>query len=147
MSDAPRDEGNLAVIEHLYEQVRFNRADPGSFERAVTAFFEILDPGAEWQPDENDMDPGLLRGQAEIRDFFERHAEPWEEFRWEPADFHEAGQEVVALGEIYARGRETGIEVRAPYAHRFTFREGTLVRGQEYLTDPGAALEAVGPTA
>ena len=134
---------NVEIIERLYETVRFNRADPGSFERAVAAFFEILDPDAEWQPDENDVDPDLLRGHAEIRDFFERHAEPWEEFRWEPADFHDAGNDVVVTGEIYARGREAQVEVKAAYAHRFSFRGGALIRGQEYLTDPGAALEAV----
>jgi ketosteroid isomerase-like protein len=48
------------------------------------------------------------------------------------------------LGEIYARGREAGIEVRAPYAHRFTFRDGNLVRGQEYLTEPRRALKDAG---
>ena len=135
---------NVEIIRRLYAEVRFNREDPSSFERATDAFFAILDPAAEWQPDENDTDPELLHGQPEIRDFFERHAEPWEEFRWEPAEFHDAGDEVVALGEIYARGRDSGVELRAPYAHRFTFRDSDLVRGQEYLTEPSEALEAAG---
>ena len=134
----------MEVVRRLYAEVRFDRTDPESFTRAVDAFFAILDPAAEWQPDENDTDPDLLRGQAAIRDFFERHAEPWQEFRWEPGELHDVGDEVVALGEIYARGRSAAVEVRAPYAHRFTFREGTLVRGQEYLTRPVAALEAAG---
>jgi uncharacterized protein len=135
---------NVEVVRRLYAEVRFDREDPSSFERAISAFFEILDPAAEWQPDENDPDPERLHGHAEIRDFFERHAEPWEGFRWEPTTFHDAGDQVVALGEIYARGREAGIEVRAPYAHRFTFRGSKLVRGQEYLTEPSRALKAVG---
>ena len=135
---------NVEVIRRLYAEVRFNREDPNSFERALDAFFAILDPAAEWQPDENDIDPDLLHGQAAIRDFFERHAEPWEEFRWEPAELHDAGDQVVALGEIHARGRDSGVEVRAPFAHRFTFRGTNLVRGQEYLTEPTHALEAAG---
>jgi ketosteroid isomerase-like protein len=137
-------EENVERARKVYAQVRFDRADATSFERAISAFFQVLDADAEWQPDENDTDPELLRGHAQIRDFFERHAEPWQEFRWEPSELHDAGDEVVALGEIYARGREAGIEVRAPYAHRFTFRDDHLVRGQEYLTDPRRALKDAG---
>jgi ketosteroid isomerase-like protein len=135
---------NVEIVRRIYAGVRFNRAEPESFDRAVATFFDILDPGAEWQPDENDVDPELLHGHDEIRDFFERHAEPWEEFRWEPREFHDVGDQVVVIGEIHARGREAGVEVRAPYAHRFSFTESRLVRGQEYLTDPAQALEAVG---
>jgi ketosteroid isomerase-like protein len=134
----------VETARRLYDRVRFNRADPDSFGRALGAFFEILDPAAEWQPDENDIDPELLRGHDRIRDFFERHAEPWEEFRWEPHEFRDAGDEVVVTGEIRARGREAEVEVRAPYAHRFSFREGRIVRGQEYLTNPAEAPEAAG---
>ena len=137
-------EENVETIRNLYAQVRFDRADTNSFKAAMDAFFSILDPDAEWQPDENDTDPDLLRGEEQIRDFFTRHAEPWEEFRWEAAEFHDADDEVVVLGEIYARGRTAGIEVRAPYAHRFTFHAGKLVRGQEYLTNPTQAREAAG---
>ena len=137
-------EENVETIRRLYAEVRFDRDDPKSFERAVNAFFAILDPEAEWQPDENDIDPALLHGEAAIRDFFERHAEPWQEFRWEPSDLHDAGDEVVAVGNIYARGREAGVEVRAPYAHRFGFRGEKLVRGQEYLTQPERALVDAG---
>ena len=98
--------GNVEVIRTLYAEVRFDRADAGSFERAVNAFFRLLDSEAEWQPDENDMDPELLRGHTEIRDFFERHAEPWQQFRWEPSDLRKTDDEVVAIGQIYAAGRE-----------------------------------------
>jgi ketosteroid isomerase-like protein len=132
-------EANVETIQRLYSAVRFDRDKPGSFDVAVDAFFEILDPEAEWQPDENDTDPDLLRGEAQIRDFFQRHAEPWEEFRWEPHEILDAEDEVIATGEIYARGRGSGVEVRAPYAHRFTFRGDRLVRGQEYLTTPARA--------
>jgi ketosteroid isomerase-like protein len=135
---------NVEIVRRLYETTRFDRADETSFGRAMSAFLSILDAEAEWQPDENDIDPDLLHGEAEIRDFFERHAEPWEEFRWEPRELLDAGSEVVAIGEIYARGREGGVEVRAAYAHRFTFRGSKLIRGQEYLTAPEQALAAVG---
>ena len=137
-------EENVETIRKLYAGVRFDRDISESFSRAVEAFFAILDPNAEWQPDENDVDPELLRGRAEIQDFFERHAEPWQEFRWEPTAVHDAGDEVVALGEIQARSRGAGVEVHAPYAHRFTFRGGRLIRGQEYLTDPSQAIAAAG---
>jgi ketosteroid isomerase-like protein len=135
---------NVEVVRKLYAEVRFDRTDSESFGRAVNAFFTILDPDAEWQPDENDIDPHGLRGEAAIRDFFERHAEPWQEFRWEPRELHDVGDEVVALGDIYARGREAGVEVHAPYAHRFGFRGDRLVRGQEYLTQPERALVDAG---
>jgi uncharacterized protein len=135
---------NVETVRRLYSAVRFDRTDPASFDVALTAFFEILDPDAQWQPDENDTDPDLLRGHDGIRDFFERHAEPWDEFHWEPSEILDSEDEVVARGEIHARGRDSGVEVKAPYAHRFTFKDGRLVRGQEYLTNPQRALADAG---
>ena len=129
-------EENVEIIRRLYAEVRFDRADSKSFERAVNAFFAILDPDAEWQPDENDIDPHRLHGEAAIRDFFERHADPWQEFRWEPREVHDAGDEVVAFGDIYARGREAGVEVHAPYAHRFGFRGEGSCEGRNTSLSP-----------
>jgi ketosteroid isomerase-like protein len=64
--------------------------------------------------------------------------------RFEADKLLEAGDQVVALGQMYARGRSTGFEAQIPLALVYTVgRDGKLIR-YESFRNTEEALEAVG---
>lgn len=67
----------------------------------------------------------------------------WDDFRAEPYDFIEAGQHVVVLNHIDARGKGSGAEVSADTATVWTMDVGKVVRLALYW-DIATALEAAG---
>ncbi len=80
---------------------------------------------------------GLTRLNEEIRDV-------WEEFRVAPEQFIDAGDRVVVIETIHARGRGSGVELDARRsATIWTLRDGQVTRVQIGF-DPQEALKAVG---
>ena len=68
----------------------------------------------------------------------------WEEFRGGPEQFIDAGDQVVVLETIHARGRGSGVELDTrTTATIWTLRDGHATRVQIGL-DPQQALKAVG---
>jgi uncharacterized protein len=80
---------------------------------------------------------GLARLNDEIRDV-------WEDFRVVPKQFIDAGDQVVVLETIHARGRGSGVELDTqPSATIWTLRDGQVTRVQVGV-EPNEALKAVG---
>ena len=75
--------------------------------------------------------------------FMGRLSEAWEEVRWEPEQYLDAGDQVVVLIQMRARGRGSGAEVETPMAHLCTMRDGKLVRHETFF-DRDDALAAAG---
>jgi ketosteroid isomerase-like protein len=67
----------------------------------------------------------------------------FEELRVEPEEFRDLGDDVLVIGRLYARGRDSGVEIESATAWLITLRGGRLVRSRDYL-DPQDALEAAG---
>jgi ketosteroid isomerase-like protein len=53
------------------------------------------------------------------------------------------GDDVLMIGRLVARGRESGVEIESPIAWLSTLRAGRIVRSRGYL-DPREALDAAG---
>jgi ketosteroid isomerase-like protein len=69
--------------------------------------------------------------------------EAFEQLRTEPEEFRDLGDDVLLIGRLHARGRESGVEIDSPVAWIFTFRDGNGVRARGYLNIQ-EALEAAG---
>jgi ketosteroid isomerase-like protein len=67
----------------------------------------------------------------------------FEELRLEPEEFRDLGDDVLLIGRLYARGRESGVEIDPPIAWLATLREGRAVRMRGYLNIQ-EVLEAAG---
>jgi ketosteroid isomerase-like protein len=94
-----------------------------------------------------DMSRGLGPGRGvygldEARRFAEELADYWESMRIEPAEFIEAGHDVVVPYVVHSRGRE-GIEVISRPTFVWTIRDGAVERVALYQ-EREDALEAVG---
>ena len=85
---------------------------------------------------------GTYHGLDQARQSFEEFLEPWESFRIELDELIDAGEEVVASGVGYFRGRD-GIEVRTRTASVWTIRDGAIAR-MCFYQERQEALEAVG---
>ena len=75
--------------------------------------------------------------------FLGRLSEAWEEFRWEPVEYHDAGDQVVVFIRMTARGRGSGMDLERDIAHLCDIRGGKLVRHETFF-DRNEALAAAG---
>jgi uncharacterized protein len=122
------------------ERVRasYDALNRGDVPRAL----EVLAPRAEWHESEALPDTGTYIGREAIGEFLDRFLESWERFQQEVEDVVEEGDRVVVLIHLSARGKGSGAEVDARYAHLWTLRDGLGVRVDAYY-DRNEALSAL----
>jgi ketosteroid isomerase-like protein len=129
-------EQNVKIIRGMYEA--FGSGD-------ISTVIAALDPQVEWWEAENfiyaDHNPyvgpdGVLSG------VFGRLGTEWEGFSVAPSEFLDAGDTVVTSGHYSGTYKKNGTKVRAQFAHFFTFRDGKIIKFQQY-TDTAQFLNAV----
>lgn len=129
-------EENKKTVQGMYEA--FGRGDIGTVLAA-------LDPGVEWWEAENfiyaDNNP-YVGPDAVLQGVFARIGGEWEGFSVSPKEVLDAGNTIVGHGHYSGKFRNTGRDVRAQFAHVFTFRDGKIVKFQQY-TDTAQFREAV----
>ena len=84
-----------------------------------------------------------VRGHDGVRDYLASLAEEWDDFRQEPEQLLDAGDEVVVFLNTYGRGRASGVEIELQVAHVLSFEDGKCVKNVTYL-DRAEALSAAG---
>ena len=67
----------------------------------------------------------------------------WEDWGWDPEEFIEAGERVIAVLRVHAKGRHSGIDVEQLNAAVWTLRDGKCVR-LDYYDSRDQALQAAG---
>lgn len=85
----------------------------------------------------------IFRGRPGLQRWVDLTKEIWGEWRFEPEQLLPAGDRVVALVRVVARGGSSGVPLDWETAHLWTFRERRVLRCEVYL-DRSEALEAVG---
>ena len=116
---------NLDIVRRGYEA--FGRGD-------MDTLLSLFDEDIDW------VTPGPLelptaghrRGRQEVAGFFKTLNDAFEVERFEPKEFIEQGDRVVALGEETVRVRNTGRSVEFVWAHVFEVRNGKIVSFHEY---------------
>ena len=127
-------EGNVERFQEIARQWQENRrVEP-----------ELLASDVEWVNPPEAVEPGTRRGVDGFNDAIASVFEGWEESRFEPVRVIETGDHVVALGEIRARGRMVGAEVRAEHGQVWTFRRDGRVASMRWFNTHREALEAAG---
>ena len=124
------------LIEGLYEA--FARGD-------VPIVMSTMHREIEWWEAENFIyaDKNPYRGpESVLMGVFGRLASQWEGFAATPEEVLDAGDAVVACGHYTGKHRQTGREVRAQFAHVFRFKDGKVVKFQQY-TDTAQFRDAV----
>ena len=86
---------------------------------------------------------GVTEGKDSVKQLFAELANYWESFTITPDEFIESGDTVVVLSHSDAKGKDTGKEVKLPWAHVWRFSDGKVVEVQA-LTDTALAADALG---
>ena len=119
-------EQNAKIVQGMYEA--FGRGD-------IPVVIAALDPQVEWWEAENfiydDGNP-YVGPDAVLNGVFMRIGGEWDGFLVSPEQVLDAGETIVGHGHYSGTYRKTGKQARAQFAHIFTFREGKIVKFQQY---------------
>jgi ketosteroid isomerase-like protein len=88
-------------------------------------------------------DAGTYRGHEGYLRWVEDWSEAWGSFSMEPQRWVDAGDKVVLIFQMTAKGKGSGVEVRRRDAIVWTVSDGKTVR-LDYYNNEAQALEAVG---
>jgi ketosteroid isomerase-like protein len=127
---------NVEIVRRAVELIRpFDENFRGS--RVGT---NLLDAAFEVH-DHDSPDQDVLRGHGG----FLRWVDDWDAMEWtlEPEDFIDAGERVVVIARLTARGRASGVPLVRRDGMVWTVRNGKAVR-LDYFNNPSEALEAAG---
>jgi ketosteroid isomerase-like protein len=131
-------EENVEVVRRAVELVR-RRDEQSSGSRVGTG---LLDDALEVH-DHDSPDLGVLKGHAGFLRWIDDWDEAWAEWRLEPEEFIDAGERVVVLVRLSARGRGSGVSLERRDGMVWTVRNGMAIR-LDYYNSPAEALEAAG---
>ena len=128
-------QANVVLVQGLYEA--FSRGD-------VDEIVSHLDPEAELHSAiVGGAEGNVYRGHAGFRAWYADSFETFESFSFDWSEFRDLGDRVLALGQLQARGRESGVELASEMGWVHTVRRGTLTKIEGFLSHADA-LEAAG---
>jgi uncharacterized protein len=126
LSEVTMSQENVGTVRGMYEA--FGRGD-------IATVIAALDPQVEWWEAENfiyaDKNP-YIGPQAVLEGVFMRIGIEWDGFSVSPKEVLDAGDTVIGHGYYSGTYKQTGKQVRAQFAHFFSFRDGKIVMFQQY---------------
>src|SRR5688572_4384578 len=125
---------NLEVVRQRFEA--WERAD-------LEAINASNHPEIELVTDPSWPEAGTYRGDAEVRRFYERYLESWQQSGEVDFELIPAGDKVLARWRTPVTGHHSGVAVENRATSVFTVREGQVTR-IEYFFDHDEALRAAG---
>ncbi|MEA2152283.1 MAG: hypothetical protein QOI18_516 [Solirubrobacteraceae bacterium] len=78
-----------------------------------------------------------------VRKYMESFFNYWDEIRFEPKEYIEAGDQVVVIARLVGRGKASSVEVTRTWGYVWTLRGRRALRMEGYA-DRDEALKAVG---
>ncbi|MEK6335384.1 MAG: nuclear transport factor 2 family protein [Acidobacteriota bacterium] len=117
---------NVKVVKGMY--AAFAQGD-------IPTVLAALDPQVEWWEAENfiyaEGNP-YVGPDAVLQGVFMRIGTEWEGFAVAPNEVLDAGDTAIGHGYYNGTYKQTGKQARAQFAHFFTFRDGKIVKFQQY---------------
>jgi ketosteroid isomerase-like protein len=134
---------NVELVRRFYAHLG-SPGSPAEFERRLTdeALSAFLDPEIEWIPvTDSLLAVDRYHGFGGVRQVWGEFVSAWDEYRVEPREFHDAGDQVAVV--VHIVGRTHGLEVDDTRSSLLTIRDGRVVRVEAFAA-PDAAREAAG---
>lgn len=131
---------NTELLETLGRAIEaWNRED-------LVAFLATWHPECEWRPafPRSLEGVGLVyRGHEGIARAWHGVRGVWKEYRLDPEDAQFAGDQLIAVGQVSARGIASGLELNSGWSALSSFRDGLAVKAWDWL-DRDEAFRAAG---
>jgi ketosteroid isomerase-like protein len=106
-------------------------------------FHTLVTPDFEWITAMAGVEDEVIRGREGVDKYYASLDAAWESVRVFGGEFRDLGDRVLWLGQMEARGRSSGAEVRSPAASLYEFRDGRISRLRSFL-DHDEAMRAAG---
>ena len=129
------EQQNTQTVQEVF--AAYGRGDIATVLSALTDDVEWWMPG----PPRGIPYAGLRRGPEQVTQFFISMGGAVEFEQFEPREYIAQGDQVVALGHVKARSRQTGRPFEHDWAMVFTFRGGKVARFRQY-EDTSSLVEA-----
>jgi uncharacterized protein len=141
-AERSRLQDNLALVERCYHWLQVLRdGQPGALD---DAFREVFDEKLEvCIPDVYPEGGQTFRGPQGLQRWTDTTREVWEEWRFDVERLLDAGDRVVVLVRVVARGGASGIDLDRRTAHIWTIEDGRATKCEVYL-DRSEAIAAAG---
>jgi ketosteroid isomerase-like protein len=128
---------NIEIVRGIYASV-----DSPWDEVDIEAILEQhVDPQIVWEPIEA---PDAYHGHEGVMQAFEQWFDAMEDFEVELEEVSGHGNSVLAVTHHRARGKGSGVEAGQRVFQVFTFRDGKILRFQEFADREGAEA-VIGP--
>jgi ketosteroid isomerase-like protein len=118
-------------------------------EEMLTALPEMVrqtcDPEIEWVEDPKRPDSRIHRGHEGVVESWTRWLDSFDDYGIELEDVRDCGDAVLVTSRENAQGRGSGATITARSYQVLTFRNGKILRYQEFYEE-GDALAAAGVT-
>jgi len=125
------------LLHRFYES--FNQGDLDSVLELCTDDVELYQ-----DPDVVEMVAALTpRGQERIAQYLRGWLDSWSDYHARPQEFLQSGEQVAALTQLRARGKNSQFEIEVDMADVFTLRDGRIARFRLYI-QRADALESLG---
>lgn len=126
---------NVELVRRIFETPPVGESDEPELR-------SIFHPDVEFLPQRSGTE-GAYRGIAGVQQFRADTEQVFEKFEvhYELLDL---GERILAWGKVDVRARESGIEVDVPMGGVFEFRDGKIVRWEDFGSKE-KALKAMGP--
>jgi ketosteroid isomerase-like protein len=130
---------NMEVVRAVFDAVA---------RRDTTSAAALYDPEVEWDntrgPLQGLIERKIYRGHEGLGRWWREYREPSEKIWDEVEELIDAGDQVISVQTVHARGRASGVAIDlAHIAIVRTFRQGRIVRARLFTTRT-EALEAAG---
>jgi len=126
-------EENVAVVRRGLER----------FMKTGEVLEETFDVESLEVHDHDILDGRDYRGAEGFMEWLEDWSAAWEEWSLDPEEYIDAGERVIVVAKMHARGRGSGVEVDRQDALLYELRDGLIVR-IDYFNNRSEALTAAG---
>jgi ketosteroid isomerase-like protein len=126
-------EENVAVVRRGLER----------FMKTGEVLEETFDVESLEVHDHDILDGRDYRGAEGFMQWLEDWSAAWEEWSLDPEEYIDAGERVIVVAKMHARGRGSGVEVDRQDALLYELRDGLIFR-IDYFNNRSEALTAAG---
>ena len=128
-------QANVALMNRFYERFLTTGEIP----------WDMVDERVEVH-DHDTPDQGAYLGRGGVERWLQEWSEAWSDWEFEPEEFIDAGNAVIVVIRMHAKGAGSGVELDRQDAIVYRFSEDKVLR-TDYYNSKQQALEVAGVSA